>query len=238
MKLKIKKILDDYLKDLTNVVNIQSVYILGSLAVGEFDDESSDIDLLVIINQMFTKDEYDMLDQLHKKIRQINNRTRLEVSYITSDLVVSDYGFNRLYYNSKLRYEKTGPEWIFDKLMLKESGILIYGKKVDTYLINIKKEDIKNAAKDILFDDIIPLLEGPELNKEYSIFLILTICRIYYTLKTGETKSKKYSSDWAIKRVSNEYSEIITKAKENNYSGGLYKFYEYMMEKMNNDKIT
>ena len=46
------------------------LYLFGSLTYGDFNPDSSDIDLVAIINQPLNHDELDHIKQLHKQIEE------------------------------------------------------------------------------------------------------------------------------------------------------------------------
>ena len=88
--------------------------MIGSIALDDFREHSSDIDLLVIMEKTMSKTEYRKMEEYH---RGLSDRSRLgnriEVSYITEEMLNLDsgYGMNRPYYNSgRFRYEIYGHE--------------------------------------------------------------------------------------------------------------------------------
>src|SRR5688500_4744797 len=66
---------------------LAGVYLYGSLVLGDFDPDISDIDLLAAITDDLTDAEFAALDSLHSEIvaAQPEWVNRVEIAYITSE---------------------------------------------------------------------------------------------------------------------------------------------------------
>ena len=79
-------------------------------------------------------------------------------------------------------------------LNIKESGLIIHCPDPKTFVPNINSKLLRQAIQG-KFNQI---KERPEkyLKENWSkVYVILTYCRILYTLKTGKIKSKKQAAE-------------------------------------------
>jgi hypothetical protein len=66
---------------------IQSVYIVGSIALGEFNERFSDIDFITVLNHKISQIEFEKLRDIHKAITKIHPSWKMSGSYLqASDL--------------------------------------------------------------------------------------------------------------------------------------------------------
>jgi predicted nucleotidyltransferase len=98
------------------------IYLFGSLTYGDFNPNSSDIDLLTVINRRLNHDELDQIKQLHKQIEEQCQKWshRLESSYTPIDLFKNTLPPKkpRPYYGGGIFYEEApyGNEWIIGEI--------------------------------------------------------------------------------------------------------------------------
>jgi predicted nucleotidyltransferase len=69
--------------------NIIGIYLFGSLAYVGFNEETSDIDLVIITKTLLNKAELENIRNIHKKLNEINIKwaKRLGVSYTPIDML-------------------------------------------------------------------------------------------------------------------------------------------------------
>ncbi|MCH4886249.1 DUF4111 domain-containing protein [Acidaminobacter sp. JC074] len=211
--------LKDFINRLKTVLKdkLKSVYLHGSLVMNSFDERSSDIDLLVIINDQVNSDEVDKLKKVHASLILDHVwGNKLEVSYLSiieflnDDIPVE----KRLYFNSSmLSWEKYGQEWYFERQIIKDYGFLLHGDGLKELIEKVDAEVLITASKQMLLEDWMPLLEKKEsLSNEYIVFGILTMCRIAYLMSKNEIATKRQAAEWMIKESKDAY--IIREALE------------------------
>lgn len=61
---------------------IKGVYIYGSTAIGAFEQEKSDIDLIVLLKRTANKKEIEILDDIHVQLTNENLGARMDGMYI------------------------------------------------------------------------------------------------------------------------------------------------------------
>ncbi len=111
--------------------NLVGLYLFGSLTYGDFNPDSSDIDLVAITKKQLNHDELELIKQLHIKIGEHYQKwnERLECSYTPIDMLKSVLPPKepRPYYGGGIFYDEApyGNEWIINNYLLYQHGIPI-----------------------------------------------------------------------------------------------------------------
>ncbi len=193
------------------------LYLFGSLATGDFDYESSDIDLVVAISTDLSQEEFEELKIMHTDIMLNNSKwnDRIEIGYIS----VRNLKKPELHCKIALispgepfHFKGADNDWIINRYVLREKGLMIFGPPPKTLIDPISKEVLKNAIKELMKEwrDWIKQTEivSPP---NYQAYMIMTMCRALYTFKTSDFVSKKQAALWAKKELP-EWFLLIDKA--------------------------
>ena len=204
--------------------NLIGIYLVGSLASGDFDLDS-DVDFLVVTNTELTETDKKSLQEIQIKMHDIDcyPAKHLEGSYISiSDLNNwSLVGEKKLYYfdNGSTRYEfSTHDNQWHVRWILRERGITLIGQKPETILQPIPLDKLSNEIKAAMLQ-VLKLFED-EINRPLSFFnskfgqsfAVLTYCRMLHTLHTRTVQSKKAGVKWAKQFVEPKWVKIIDQA--------------------------
>jgi hypothetical protein len=204
--------------------NLVGIYLVGSIASGDFDLDS-DVDFLVVTNTELTEANMKALQDIQIKIHGIDcyPAKHLEGSYISiSDLNDwSTVGQKQLYYfdNGSTTYEHSthDNQWHV-RWILRERGITLAGQKPETILKSIPLNEMFSEIKTTMLQ-VMKLFED-EINRPLSFFnsrfgqsfAVLTYCRMLHTLHTGTVQSKKAGVKWAKQFVEPKWVNIIDQA--------------------------
>ena len=204
--------------------NLVGIYLVGSIASGDFDLDS-DVDFLVVTNTELTEANMKALQDIQIKIHGFDcyPAKHLEGSYISiSDLNDwSTVGQKKLYYfdNGSTAYEQSihDNQWHV-RWILRERGITLVGQKPETILKSIPLNEMFSEIKTTMLQ-VMKLFED-EINRPLSFFnskfgqsfAVLTYCRMLYTLHTGTVQSKKAAVRWAKQFVNPKWVKIIDQA--------------------------
>ena len=200
------------------------IYLVGSIASGDFDLDS-DVDFLVVTNTELTEADMKPLQDIQIRIHNIDcyPAKHLEGSYVSiSDLNNwSVVGHKQLYYfdNGSTTYEESthDNQWHV-RWILRERGITLVGPKPETILKSIPLTELSNEIKTTMhqvkgfFED--------EINRPLSFFnsrfgqsfAVLTYCRMLHTLHTETVQSKKAGVNWAKDFVDPKWVKLIDEA--------------------------
>lgn len=204
--------------------NLVGIYLVGSIASGDFDLDS-DIDFLVVTQTELTEANMESLQDIQRKIYEIDcyPAKHLEGSYISiSDLNNWDMvGEKKLYYfdNGNTTYEESthDNQWHV-RWILRERGITLTGPDPKTILKPIPVDELLNEIKRTMLQ--VQKLFADEMDRPLSFFnsrfgqsfTVLTYCRMLHTLHTGTVQSKKAGAKWAKGIVDPQWVHLIEQA--------------------------
>jgi predicted nucleotidyltransferase len=196
------------------------MYLFGSLANGDFD-QHSDIDVLVVTNVEITEDAFSGLAEMHKQINELDSpwAIQLEASYIPRNALRRFDPVNMLHphmdrgRNETLHRMSHANDWIIQRHILRERGIVITGPDLKTLIDPVSPHDLRQAVVDVLPLWANPILEDPsKINKRgYQSFFVLSLCRMLYTLQYGEIVSKPVAAKWAKENL-RHWNELVERA--------------------------
>jgi len=204
--------------------NLIGVYLVGSIASGDFDLDS-DVDFLVVTKTELTETNRKSLQEIQVKIHDIDcyPAKHLEGSYISiADLNNwGTVGEKKLYYfdNGSTTFEQSihDNQWHV-RWILRERGITLIGQKPQTIMQSIPLYELSNEIKTVMLQ-VMKLFED-EINRPLSFFnskfgqsfAVLTYCRMLHTLHTGTVHSKMAAVKWAKQFVEPKWVRIIDQA--------------------------
>ena len=204
--------------------NLVGVYLVGSLASGDFDLDS-DVDFLVVTHTELTERNRKSLQEVQVTIHGMDcyPAKHLEGSYISiADLNHWDtVGEKKLDYfdNGSTTFEQSihDNQWHV-RWILRERGITLIGPKPGTILHAIPLNELSNEIKATML--LVMKLFEDEIDRPLSFFnsrfgqsfAVLTYCRMLHTLHTGTVQSKKAGVKWAKQFVEPGWVKIIDQA--------------------------
>jgi predicted nucleotidyltransferase len=204
--------------------NLLGIYLVGSIASGDFDADS-DVDFLVVINTELTEANMKSLQEIQLKVYDMDcyPAKHLEGSYIGStDLNDwSTVGKKKLFYfdNGSTAYElSTHDNQWHVRWILRERGITLVGPKPETILKSIPLNELSNEIKTAMlqvkrfFEDEIDRPLNFFNSRFGQSFAVLTYCRMLHTLYTGTVQSKKAGMQWAKQFVDTKWAKLIDQA--------------------------
>ncbi len=222
MNIKYQPLLNDF----TNMCKttfgsrLTGVYLHGSMAMGCFHEEKSDIDLIVIVQNDIT-DAQKM--RFMEQVVQLNEDAPpkgLEVSVVKRRFCrpfVYPTPYELHFSPMHLKWFQEQPDDYIKNMngedkdlaahftILNKYGIVLYGEAIgdvfgevptEDYLDSIRL-DIENAADDILDDPV---------------YITLNLCRVLGFLKDGLYLSKEQGGRWGLAHLSETYHALITEA--------------------------
>lgn len=215
---RVMKVLEEYFQLLDKSLPdfIEYFYIVGSISLGEYFYGISDIDFICIVNENITENIMNLLKKIHKEVENKYPNMNLDGYYvIKKDLLLGEYfsykfskgKFKKYYYCSKNS---------INVYSFVNYGIRLRGRaiKKDKFLMDWNKA-IENQ-KEILNYYWGSYLNGFKkvnmLKLEEVEYIVLSISRIYYTIRNKEIITKLGAGEYALRNLPEEYSKIINEA--------------------------
>lgn len=197
------------------------MYLFGSLANSDFD-EHSDIDVLVVTDEEISQSTFSALQELHKRINSIDSpwAIQIEASYIPKEALRRFDPANNIHPhmdrgdNEVLHWMSHESDWIIQRNILRERGIVIKGPDLRTLIDPISSDELRKAVVNVLPLWVKPILENPSLIKKrgYQSYCVLTLCRMLYTVRHGKILSKPKAAKWALEHMDSEWKPLIERA--------------------------
>ncbi|HIT33358.1 MAG TPA: DUF4111 domain-containing protein [Candidatus Faecousia intestinigallinarum] len=205
---------------------LTGVYLHGSMAMGCFNADKSDLDIIVVVENRIT-DAQKM--RLMEQIIRLNQRAPakgLEVSFVRREYCkpfLYPTPFELHFSPAHLQWFQDDPQDYVEKMqgtdkdlaahftVLNQYGIKIYGKEISEVFNTVPQKDyidsiwcdIKNAQEDI-WDD--------------PVYVILNLCRVLAYLKDNRILSKEEGGKWALLHLGRKYQSLIAQATDRDCS--------------------
>ena len=219
----VNEILNVLFTKVTEILQDQLIgmYLFGSLANGDFD-EHSDIDVLFVTNGKISEDKFSSLRQMHADINKLDSpwAIQIEASYIPKDALRHYDPQNNVHphmdrgSNEVLHMMMHATDWIVQRFLLRENGIVITGPDLKTLIDPVSTDDLRWAVARVLPLWVDPMLEDPSKidTRGYQSFIVLSLCRMLYTLQKGEILTKPAAAEWGKQNLDPEWTPLIERA--------------------------
>ncbi|MCR8983113.1 aminoglycoside adenylyltransferase domain-containing protein [Brevibacillus laterosporus] len=214
---KISPLLQEYSDTLISELSdvIDGVYLYGSIALSAFDEHKSDIDFITIVKRSLTSAEIEIVRKLHHKLKKDNPLAkRLDGMYINLEDIGRDNKSLQPYPCCASGVFKKEGHWDINHVTwwtLKHHGITIVGKRVDDLGIATEWQDVKETMN----YNINEYWAKKGKSRIYFLFdewiedAVVTLCRIYYTLKYQEIIAKGKAVEYALQVLSSEWHLLL-----------------------------
>jgi hypothetical protein len=195
------------------------MYLYGSLSLGDFDPDSSDVDFLVVTTDVLPADMLDALRDLHARIAASGVRYagKLEGSYFPRAALRRHDPANASHPTIGVDWEfgirEHGGNWIVERHIVRERGVTLWGPSPSTLIDPVSPDELKAAVCESLGFWHKALTDSAWLEpRDYQAFAILTMCRALYTLNRGEVATKPDAARWALENLDPTWRPLVEKA--------------------------
>ncbi len=132
------------------------LYLHGSLAYGDFNPQTSDIDFLVVTADDLPDEILASLKAMHARLRTsgLTWATKLEGAYIPRQALRRyDPPLARhpwLGVDGHFAFEQLGSDWIIQRWILREKGIAVAGSPLKSMIDPVSADDLRQAVRESL----------------------------------------------------------------------------------------
>jgi len=197
------------------------MYLDGSLASGDFDQDS-DIDFIVVTDGEISDALFLELRAMHERIAAMDSvwAIQLEGSYVPvralkrHDVAMGSYPNIERGQGERLKLVFHDPAWLVHWYVLREHGIVLAGTPPQTLVAPVTPEHLRYAMRSLLSGWVTQLVHEPAQikNRGYQSYVVLSLCRILYTLEHGTVASKPVAARWAQETLAAQWSPLIERA--------------------------
>jgi len=204
--------------------NLVGAYACGSLALGDFDPATSDVDLLVVTELPLSGADMGRLAGVHERIPpsyDVPGRD-YEVYYIDRAALrrfAPGQRHVKIEPGAPLYRTEQRPGWVIERWVVRERGLRLAGPDPKTLIDPVSPDDMRKAAVGELDARLRNWSDGRWPPSEMAqrgaqAFEVETVCRALYTISTGEASSKRVAVEWALANLPVHWHELIRWSRE------------------------
>ncbi len=200
--------------------DLTGVYLHGSMAMGCFQPDKSDIDFIIVIKNNITDNQKLMFMNEVVELNKAAPSKGIELS-IVKEAYCKEFlyptPFELHFSNMHLQWFRDNPTDYIQKMngtdkdlaahfkIIKKYGIALYGSPIDDVFADVPRN---NYIDSILCD----IEEAKEEILENPVYIILNLCRVAAFLKHDLVISKKQGGEWALQNLSDKYHTLVLNA--------------------------
>ena len=216
----VNEILRHFTADVQTILgyNFAGIYLGGSLALGDFNLEQSDIDLLVATTQPLPEQLIHKLREMHQNYHAGDSKwgIELEVSYLPLPAIRRydpHHAYPTIERGGTLKVEPFDSGWLILAHILREHGITLAGVPIQQLIDPILPNLLHQALLDLFKKWWQPMIDDPFRlqHSGYHAYAVQTMCRILYTLHHHKIVSKQKAGEWAQTTMGERWQKLIAK---------------------------
>ncbi|SUY48176.1 nucleotidyltransferase family protein [Clostridium putrefaciens] len=200
--------------------NLVGIYLHGSMAMGCFNAMKSDIDILVVVENVITDLQKKIFMDIIVALNDNAPAKGIEMSLVRSEYCknfVYPTPFDLHFSTMRLNWYKSDYKDYIEKMngtdhdlaahfvITKNRGIVLYGKAISDVFGEIPAETYFDSIKSDISDSQDEVIDNP-------IYIILNLCRVLAYEKDKLVLSKKEGGEWGIKNIDGIYQGLIKEA--------------------------
>jgi hypothetical protein len=204
-------------------VQFVGMYLLGSLALGDFHPDSSDLDLLIVTTAALADEIVTALCDLHQRFDETASpwASRVDAVYLLHEALrerfPTAHRVPTLEWHGLLTLAPLEPGWPIQRYTLREYGIVVIGPDPRSLLDPVHPDDLRHASAGIVEEWHARAQRDPGWvawlrASNNCAFVTLTLCRLLYTLDTGSVASKPAAAHWVEGTLTGTFSDLIRHA--------------------------
>jgi predicted nucleotidyltransferase len=212
-----RKILTEILSNVHSIIgnSLVGIYVYGSLAMGCFRLESSDVDIILVTEERLEKEKSKRIIDYLKGT--CSKERRIEMSIITLATVrkprypmLVDLHYE---YWGNIFENKKDSEILSNLYTTKERGFCIWGRSISDVFSGIPAlyhlrsviEDIRHTRR--------YLHDNPEhAGYNVAVYWVLSSCRILAFMREEKVLSKLEGGQWGLANLPKKYHDLIEQA--------------------------
>jgi aminoglycoside adenylyltransferase-like protein/nucleotidyltransferase-like protein len=206
------------------------MYLTGSLALGDFDPAGSDIDLVVVTEGTLSASRIEALRGMHERFAAGASpwAGKVEAVYIPCETLrraaPDDAGYPQVEKGHGLFVDQLESGWIVQCYILREHGVALAGPDPRTLLDPLDPDAMRRAVLPIPVIWLGLAYHDPAWldwlrERGNQAFVVLTLCRLLYTLATGGVASKPGAARWAQQTLGGRWTGVPARPLARQHAG-------------------
>jgi Aminoglycoside adenylyltransferase, C-terminal domain/Nucleotidyltransferase domain len=203
--------------------HLAGMYLVGSLALGDFGPRESDLDLIIVTIGALSDKLVAALRDLHQRFDHSASSwaARLDAVYIPQEVLrepsPTAARYPVLHWPDLLMLDQLESGWPIQRYTLREHGVVVSGPDPRLLVDPVEPDELRRASAAKVADwharahGDPAWVAGLQVRREHT-YVVLTLCRLLYTLDTGSVASKPVAARWAERTRASRWSELIGRA--------------------------
>lgn len=198
------------------------IYLHGSIAMGCFNPEKSDIDLVFVIEKEITDEEKLDFMNVIVKLNESAPKKGLELSIVKREVCqpfIYPTPFELHFSSMHLDWFQKDPKGYVKNMkgidkdlaahftVIREYGIVLYGVAIQDVFAEVPKEDYFDSIFEDIQDAKEDIIRDP-------MYIILNLCRVLAAVQDGVVLSKEQGGAWGLLHIVQDYHTLIQSALE------------------------
>lgn len=200
------------------------MYMYGSRALGDFDPLNSDIDFIIVTEGELAHDVIVALREMHEEFDQSGSPwvENIEVVYADREALrtfpASAKTYPQVEKGRKFFVEPLEIGWIFQCFILRHYGVVVDGPAPKELIPPLDPDEMRRAAAPVASMWQRQAREDPTWlewlrgERHHHAFVVLTLCRLLYTLERTDVASKPRAAQWAQELFGERWFTLIADA--------------------------
>lgn len=178
--------------------DLVGLYVYGSLATGAFEPHISDVDLIAILASVPDERLLARLRPQHERlvVEHPDWSDRIEVDYVSvrglDQCLTHSTTIARISPGEPLHLLEAGRDFLLDWYPAREGAVTLIGPPIDTLIPEIPEADYLEEVRSYLAG--LPNRFDGDASAGSRSYAVLTMCRGWYALRTGERLDKRQAA--------------------------------------------
>jgi predicted nucleotidyltransferase len=218
---ELNAVLDEFVKSVQQVIkeNFVSAYLLGSFAVGDWDNDS-DVDFTIVVEHDLSETDLIALQAMHARIYDLESEwsKHLEGSYFPKSILKSGSTAKKeLWYLDNTHDNlilSNHDNTLVVRWVVREYGITLAGIAPKEFMDPLTTDDLRQEILSTMQEWADEIFSGrwKMENKWAQPYAVLSYCRMLHSLHTGRIASKLSGAQWAKSTLDNRWAGLIQRA--------------------------
>ena len=215
------KTLYDLLRRLRPLLGDQLVgmYVYGSLATGDYVPGRSDLDFLVVTDDVLPSNIVDDLESMHRTLADgsLKLAGKLEGAYVPRQVIRRhevEHPAVPILNEGSFYLAPLGPDWDIQRYVIRKHDARLEGPPAVELIDPVEFSQVRRAISLAIDQWWEPMLTDPSpLNRPgYQPFAVISMCRALHASQHAELASKEITGRWASVDLDPRWQTLIEKA--------------------------
>jgi hypothetical protein len=202
--------------------DLVGVYLRGSLATGDFDPATSDLDFFAVTERPVTAATFAALRALHAQLdrRQTRYAGELEGPYFDRAAARRFRPGERhptIGRGEALAWTEHGANWALERWTVRERGLILLGPDPRALIDAVTPDELRTAVRARLGDWLAWAGCPDDPNwlgaRSHQTYVVETMCRVLFTLACGALTSKPRAVAWALADLPEPWRTTVARSR-------------------------